>query len=196
MNGAKRVPRKAANPVARMVLTLLLITSVCAFILAYVNENTSGIIKAREQKKLDDSMKEVMADADSFELTDFAPGKPVSAFYLAKAQGKLAGYCVSVAPNGFGGAVKLMVGVDLQGKVGKIMIVGMSETPGLGTKAKNPDFLAQYEGKSAGIEVNGKSDNHIDAITGATVTSRAVTSGVNAALSAVADYQAKGGGQS
>ncbi len=181
------------QPFAQMVIVLFAITAVCAFILAFVNENTFDIIAARTQEKLNISMKSVMPAADSFEETDFLAEEPVSKLYLARTQDKLAGYCVVSKPGGFGGAITLMVGVDLQGAVTKVLIVGMSETPGLGTKANNEDFISQYEGKTSGITVNGK-DNGISAITGATVTSKAVTSGVNAALAAVTAYQAEKGG--
>lgn len=180
------------QPFAQMIIVLFAISAVCAFVLAFVNENTYDIIAARTQEKLNASMQSVMPEADSFEKADFQAEDPVSALYVAQAQGNPAGYCVVSKPGGFGGAITLMVGVDLQGAVTQVLIVDMSETPGLGTKAKNENFISQYKGKTANITVNGQT-NSISAITGATVTSKAVTSGVNAATAAVAAYQAEKG---
>jgi electron transport complex protein RnfG len=198
---SKRTDKASSSPliskqVVSMILVLFCITVVCAFVLAYVNGSTYGVISSRNQEKLDASMKEAIPEADSFELTDFSSEADVAGLYLARAQDRLVGYCVTAEPSGFGGKITLIVGVDLQGTVKKVLISNMTETPGLGTKAQDAGFLSQYEWKTAGIQVNGKSDNKIDAITGATVTSKAVTSGVNAALSAVTQYQTvKGGGK-
>lgn len=87
--------------------------------------------------------------------------------------------------KGYGGELKSVVGVGADGKVKGVLITSMQETAGLGDRTKNPEFLEQYIGKTGGIEV-GKSGtasgNKIDAISGATISSKAVTLNVNNAL--------------
>ena len=87
------------------------------------------------------------------------------------------GYCVEVASGGFGGDVSLMVGYDSTCTVLGVSVIAHSETPGLGAKILNEDFLAQYKGQSGEILLG----EDVDAIVGATISSRAVTDGVNRA---------------
>lgn len=94
------------------------------------------------------------------------------------------GYVVKSSTNGFGGPMEVMVGVDEQGNVSGIRMGNHTETPGLGDNAGKPDFYEQFPGKNilTGIGVNKGEPgaNEIQAITGATVTSRAVADAVNA----------------
>ena len=101
-----------------------------------------------------------------------------------------AGYVVRVSVNGFGGAIDMMVGVDNAGKVLGISVVNHTETAGLGAEAASQGaagtaFRSQFTGMSGSVSVT-KDGGQVDALTGATITSRAVCTGVNAALNAVA----------
>ncbi len=80
----------------------------------------------------------------------------------------------------------MVVGIAADGAVSGVSIISMSETSGLGANAAKEGFRSQFAGKSGTLAVN-KDGGEIDAITGATITSRAVTRGVNAALAAVAE---------
>ena len=97
------------------------------------------------------------------------------------------GYVITVtSKEGYGGDIQFTVGFDMNGKVTGISMLSISETAGLGMKAKEKEFLNKYVGKSGGSFVVDKDNtsgatNEIDAISGATVTTRAVTKGVNAA---------------
>ena len=100
------------------------------------------------------------------------------------------GYVVEVAPAGFGGAITMMVGILPDGTVNGISIVSHTETAGLGSVAgadtsAGQSFRDQFVGQSGSLAVD-KDGGTIDSITSATITSRAVTNGVNAALAAVA----------
>ena len=88
---------------------------------------------------------------------------------------------VEVTPSGFGGTIDMVVGVDMTGAVTGVSIISMSETSGLGANASKDSFRSQFVGKSGTLAVS-KDGGEIDALTGATITSRAVTSGVNTAL--------------
>ena len=106
--------------------------------------------------------------------------------------GEMLGYCVQVTTRGFGGDMELLVGVNLDGSVTGVRILTDQETPEMGAQAREPAFLDQFLGKSGTIRVE-RGDNAVEAISGATVTSQAVTDGVNAALAAVANLETGGG---
>ena len=99
--------------------------------------------------------------------------------------GILRGYCVQLTADGFGGPITLMVGVDGGGKVTGVKILDHNETAGVGTRVDDSAYLSAYRGRSAG--------SGADAVSGATVTSRAVERGVDAALEAVARFEREGG---
>lgn len=96
--------------------------------------------------------------------------------------------CVAAAysDDSYGGRVKLSVGIKADGTLNDIAFLEISDTPGLGLKAKEPEFKDQYKGKKADsltVTKSGKpGGSEIDAISGATITSSAVTNAVNAAL--------------
>ena len=100
-------------------------------------------------------------------------------------EGQLLGYCVQVQSQGFGGPITMSVGVDLNGAVTGVAIVSHNETDRVGTSAMTPAALARYVGRSGTIRAGG--DNSIDAVAGATATSKAITAGVNRALNIVAN---------
>lgn len=105
-------------------------------------------------------------------------------------EGHLLGYCVSVQSQGFGGPVTMTVGVDLNGVVTGVAIESHSETDRVGTEALTPEALARYVGRSGTIRTSGS--NSVDAVSGATATSKAITAGVNRALNIVANLDTAG----
>ena len=111
--------------------------------------------------------------------------KIVTAVYRATAaDGSPYGLVVAVTPRGYGGPIELMVGIRQDGRVAAVRVLGQSETPGLGTKVTERGFLDQFRGAKTGerLAVN-KDGGRINAVAGATISSRAVTQGVNVALS-------------
>ena len=105
-------------------------------------------------------------------------------------EGHLLGYCVEVQSQGFGGPVTMTVGVDLNGVVTGVAIESHSETDRVGTEALTPEALARYVGRSGTIRTSGS--NSVDAVSGATATSKAITAGVNRALNIVANLDTAG----
>ncbi len=105
-------------------------------------------------------------------------------------EGHLLGYCVQVQSQGFGGPVTMTVGVDLNGAVTGVAIESHSETDRVGTEAMTPEALARYVGRSGTIRSSGS--NSVDAVSGATATSKAITAGVNRALNIVANLDTSG----
>lgn len=98
---------------------------------------------------------------------------------------EMIGYCVEVQTHGFGGPITMVVGVDLDGKVTGVAVTDHSETRNMGTQAMEKDYLDQYVGRSGTIRMSGS--NCVDAVAGATATSKAITAGVNRALAIVAN---------
>ena len=162
--------------VLRLTLTLFLITTIVAGLLGLVNYVTADTIAEQIAQKAENAMRQVL-EADSYEPLDVPGESAVTAAYRAGDRG----YVVRVAPNGFGGAIDMMVGVDVSGAVTGVAIVSQSETASLGANCTREDFRAQFTGKTGTLSVS-KDGGEIEALTGATVTSRAVTEGVNTAL--------------
>lgn len=169
--------------ILRLTLTLLLITAVVAGLLAFVNELTAGRIDELTRQKAEQAMREVLP-AQNYTPLDAALPQGVTEAYRAGD----AGYVVRVAPNGFGGAIDLMVGVKADRTVNGVAVIAHSETASLGANCTREEFRAQYAG-GAGPFAVGQDGGTIEALTGATVTSRAVTDGVNAALDFVREVQ-------
>lgn len=169
--------------ILRLTLTLLLITAVVAGLLAFVNELTAGRIEELTRQKAEQAMREVLPAQDYTPLDAALPQGVTEAYRAGDA-----GYVVRVAPNGFGGAIDLMVGVRADGTVNGVAVIAHSETASLGANCTREEFRAQYAG-GAGPFAVGQDGGTIEALTGATVTSRAVTDGVNAALDFVREVQ-------
>ena len=155
--------------VLRLTLTLFLITTIVAGLLGLVNYVTADTIAEQIAQKAENAMRQVL-EADGYEPLDVPEDSAVTAAYRAGDRG----YVVRVAPNGFGGAIDMMVGVDVSGAVTGVAIVSQSETASLGANCTREDFRAQFTGKTGTLSVSKDG--------GATVTSRAVTEGVNTAL--------------
>ncbi|MCH5184943.1 MAG: RnfABCDGE type electron transport complex subunit G [Oscillospiraceae bacterium] len=168
---------------------LCAVTAVAALLLACVNNFTAPVIEQNMIEKTNNAMKSVMPEADSFEEIDFEPSEEcesVNSVYEAKKDGETIGWCVSAGPNGYGGAIEMIVGVNGDMTVSGVDIISQSETAGLGAKATEPEFRMQYKGKGKIEKVvkSGAGDNEINAITSATITSKAVTKGVNESVNA------------
>ena len=169
---------KNASYILRLTVTLLLITAVVAGLLGLVNYLTEDRIAALQNEKAESAMREVL-EADAYEPVP-TDHEGVTALYRAGDKG----YVVRVSVNGFGGAVDMMVGVDPEGSVTGVSIISHSETASLGANCTREDFRAQFAGATDTLTVK-KDGGTVDALTGATVTSRAVTKGVNLALECV-----------
>ena len=177
----------------KLGLNLLIISAVAALLLAFTNNVTADTIAKRNEQANAEARKLVLESAQDFEevkdvKTDNSKGVEVSEIYEAKdASGNTVGYTLKVLPSGYGGTIELMVGIDsAKGRVSGINVVSNSETAGLGAKSTDPEFSDQYKGKpleELSVLKNGTpGDTEIKAISGATITSTAVTNGVDAAI--------------
>ena len=177
-------PQSTAAYVLRLTLTLFLITVIVAGLLAFVNYLTADTIAEHTAEAARSAMTQVLAADDYTEL----PVSDAQAAAGVTAAWRDAGTVVRLTTNGFGGAIDLMVGVDKENKVTGVAIISHSETASLGANCTREDFRAQFAGKTGELAVT-KDGGDIDALTGATVTSRAVTRAVNAALAYAGEVQ-------
>jgi electron transport complex protein RnfG len=181
------------NELFKMVFSLVIISLVCSAVLGAVNAVTYDKILELNTAAQNAAMSQVLPSAATFEdktemldaafLTDNAVN---GVFAATDGAGNSVGTAVVVAPNGFGGEIVMIVGIDGGGAVTGVVITELSETPGLGMNATEDSFLSQFDGKSGSLSVvkSGAGENQINAIAGATITSRAVTDGVLAAMKA------------
>ena len=164
----------------RLSAVLCLITLVAAFLLAGVNEITAPVIKKAEEKATVDAMKKLLPEADTFTADENNANLSV-----ATKDGQLIGFCAKVSANGYGGPVVMMVGVDTNMTVQGLEILTQSETAGLGAKITEDKFKEQFPGKNLdGLKLVKKattSPQEFEAVTGATISSRAVESGITQA---------------
>ncbi|MCM1040282.1 MAG: RnfABCDGE type electron transport complex subunit G [Roseburia sp.] len=178
---------------------LLVITLVSGLLLGLVYQITKDPIAVQKEKAKQEACQEVFADAASFtqvELTmpdeqiwseaGFAQETVDEVMAAQDASGATMGYVITVTTKeGYGGDISFTVGIREDGTVNGISILSISETAGLGMRAEEV-LKPQFAGKNAEVFEYTKSgavtDNQIDAISGATITTNAVTNGVNAGL--------------
>lgn len=176
---------------------LMVICAIVAALLGVVNGVTADKIKALQAEKLQQSLEVVFPGAEFTEvdvtddLVTLAASPNAESDLAAIYAASTGGYALEVKPTGFGGSIDMIVGIDADGNVTGISVISHTETAGIGTKVvadkpnKNGDgVLSQFVGRGASSDnlftVNSGS-NEVDAISGATVTTKAITRGVNAA---------------
>lgn len=174
-------------------LKLFIITSLAALCLAVVNKITMPII-AENNAAIEVRLKqEVLPEAVEFQSgeipqldTDNVTIEKINVG-LGKSDGSVCGYVVTaISHAGYGGDLKVMVGIDKNFRVTRVKIMESSETAGLGANASKPGFIDQFAGADKHLSVvKGEAGaTEISAIASATVTSKAVTACVNAAMDA------------
>lgn len=187
--------------IVKLGLSLLLFCAVAALSLAFTNEMTKDTIQNQRNAKELQAKQAVLPDADEFlPVDEDVLSKIKEQFSLVqevsegKKSGELIGYVIKTNPNGYGGPVTVISGLDLNGVIMGVRVSKHSESPGLGSKSTEESFYSQYNSKLAsGITVSkdSESDTEIKAISAATITSVAVTKGVNQSGDAVAALVAK-----
>lgn len=186
------------NNIAKLGATLFVICAVAALALGATNKVTAPIIEDRNIQANNESRQMVLPDAKEFKKIDESVFKDTSVkdlieeIYEGTDGSNIVGYTVKTVPKGYGGKIELIVGLSADGKVTGINIGSMSETPGLGSKAADPAFKDQFVGKPTSelslVKGSVSGEEQIQAISGATITSTAVTTGVNAAIEVYNSY--------
>ncbi len=168
-------------------VSLFVICFVVTALLAVTNMVTAPKIDELAAERQNEAKKVVLSDAESFSDEKTVEKDGVQYTYyegLSQSEEKI-GYVFLTSAKGYGGDIDIMVGIGNDGSVKGVTVLSISETAGLGMNAKNDKFLNQYKDKNSEISViktGTPSDNEIQALTGATITSKAVTAAVNTAL--------------
>lgn len=184
---------------------LLIICVIAAIFLGLTNEITFEKIAEQTEKANNEARQLVLPAADEFSKLSEAELAGIQAnpdysivkeIYEAKKGGSLTGYTVMVTPKGYGGAIEMVVGIDLNGIIQGVKVGNNNETPGLGKNAEKPAFSEQYKNKTwdslISVIKNGTpKENEIVAIAGSTITSKGVTEGVNKAIAVVKELSGK-----
>lgn len=164
--------------ILHLVLSLTLISGICAAVLAAVNAVTKERIANLAVLKANNAAKTVLpagVQAVDVRHDPAAPDIAVFAGFSDPAKRTLAGYAVpGVSEAGYGGTIRLMVGLRPDRTVVSYQVLAANETPGLGARLGDADFAKQFAGKPGDALKVRKDGGQIDSITGATITSRAV----------------------
>ncbi|OPX89996.1 MAG: Electron transport complex protein RnfG [Pelotomaculum sp. PtaB.Bin104] len=174
------------NSIFKIALNLTMACFVSGIIIAgvYFTTADAALEKAAELKTV--AMKALVQEANKFEPIEGKEG-----WFKAEKDGKILAYVVPSESKGYGGVIRLLVAVSSDGKVLNYDITGHNETPGLGDKANQEPFKSQLIGKTAKnlTVVKDPSDKeNVQAMTGATISSKAVTNGVKKAVEEVVEF--------
>ena len=174
--------KKNREDIIKPVGVLLAICIIIPLALSVTNKVTAKKIAELEAANSKKNMQSLI-DADNFEECENGE----ITYYAAINGGKTAAYIFTESSKGYGGDVSVMTAIKPDGTVAGVAILDVSgETPGLGQNAAKESFFSQYIGLKNGVSVlkNGAKaeNNEVDAVTGATITSTAVTRAVNKAL--------------
>ena len=185
--------------IIKNTLILTAITLVSGILLGLVYEITKEPIALAKEAAKKEAYQQVMADADAFEGLELmeeaikqvedtaeSSGCTINEVVEAKANGEIVGYVLTTTSVGYGGDIQISVGILKDGTVNGVAILAISETAGLGMKATNEEFYGQYAGKNVEFfkvtKTGASTENEIDALSGATITSNAMTKAVNSAV--------------
>ncbi|MEL7622906.1 MAG: FMN-binding protein [Clostridiales bacterium] len=176
------------NKIIKLTVFLLVVTGVAGLAIGYVNGITAPVIAIQEEERLRQGYGEIYPGADEYEaLSDQSDSETIESVILAKKGQDTAGVLYIVTPKGYGGAMKILVGFDIAGqKITGIKILNQAETPGLGANCVQSWFTERFQDKTAAsdlkvVKVETEAADEIQAITAATITTKAVADGVNAA---------------
>lgn len=182
------------NKIAQDALMLTFITLIAGLLLGLVYEITKEPIEKQKQNAKQQSYMAVFSDASEFiydeniKADDSESVESLDEVLKAvDANGEALGYVMSITTNeGYGGPITIAMGIRMDGTLNAIEILSISETAGLGMKATEDEYKNQFANKNVEsfsyTKTGAVADNEIDAISGATITTNAVTNAVNAGL--------------
>ncbi|PCI00681.1 MAG: RnfABCDGE type electron transport complex subunit G [Flavobacteriaceae bacterium] len=181
--------KKKESTFINMIAALFIVTLISGFALSYVNIATEGPIAEAKLKRKVAAIEMVVPAFDNNPVSEmktfFKEGfKDSVEVYTARKADKIVGVAVIGMTNkGFSGLIKVMAGFKPDGTINNIQVLEQKETPGLGTKIKSERFIQQYVNKNpASFNLKAKKDGgDIDALTGATISTRAFSEAVQQA---------------
>lgn len=178
----------------RLVVVLSVISILAGGVLAWVSSLTDPRIQAQTELKKKAALQEVLPDASTFqpdeallEKAHAAGHRDLVESYLGYQDTNQIGLVFVADVKGYSSTIRLSIGVSMDGRLSGIKVISQAETPGLGAKITDRDFLVQPAFREATVADQlavRKDRGRVDAVTGATISSRAVVRGVNQALAA------------
>lgn len=200
MSKTKNSSTKAAlNRGPFPVIVLIVACTICTLLLALINGITAEAREQQRMLKITQNRQLLFPEGKEFSELDVADLQPEVGNLTALAQvtdqsGQELGYIAESNSPGYGGLVNVMVGIDTEGKIVGVRILDNSETAGLGKKVENDSFRNQFNDLSATDRYSARNNpeyKKIDAVSGATISSEAVSQSINIACDA---WQAVAGG--
>ncbi len=184
------------NTIVKDALILFLITAFAGVLLAFVNEITKEPIARQKAEAVNRACMAVFPEASEFEETavntsiaewsEKYPKDSIETLYLAKSNGETLGYVLNVSnKEGYGGTIRFSMGISKEGVLKGVSILETHETPGLGMNAEEvliPQFKDRTAESFRTVKGGAAAEDEIDAISSATITSKAFTGGVNSGL--------------
>jgi len=164
--------------IIKITLNLVIVYLIGGFILSFVYANASPRIFRNNQEAEKNALKELMPDADSIDkMGEWSPHEKHAKYFIAKKGGETTGYVVQSFGKGYSSYINTFIAVNKDFKVQKIKILAHGETPGLGDEIEKDWFQNQFKDKSIDHlkVIKGETKEDIQAISGATISSRAVT---------------------
>ena len=170
------------KPAATLFITAVIVVAALSVAYNYTKEP----IEKQKRKTQEAAMKQVLSNASVYREIQTGISGSISAVYEGLSGSVLIGYVVQLSPAGYSGNIDLMVGISAsEEKITGMRVLKHTETPGLGSLAVKEDFYSRYNGKSLvplSVVRSSPTENEIQAITSATITTKAITGAVNEAI--------------
>ncbi|MEG2353094.1 MAG: RnfABCDGE type electron transport complex subunit G [Clostridium sp.] len=183
----------------KLGVILLIISATAALLLSGTYELTKETILAQVNAEKNSAMKSILPEADKFETLklDLSKYTGITSVDKGLSSGNEVGYVIESSAKGYGGELKLVTAISLDGKIAGVKVIEHTETPGLGAKCEEPEFTEKYKEKSASKALSlvsgaASTDGEIQSVSGVTITSTAVMDGVNKAMD-IYNNELKGG---
>ena len=177
------------NNLVKIAMNLILTCLVSGCIIGAVFFITGPTARAKAEQMKEESMRGLVPQAEKF-----VPVQGEKDTFIAEQGGKKVAYIIPTAPKGYGGAIKMLTAVSMDGTVMDYTVLEANETPGLGDRGAKSPFKDQFKGKKLeNLEVtkSASEKDKIQAMTGATISSRAFTLGVKQAVQKAAELGGK-----
>lgn len=186
---SEEVRRTVANKesVLRLTLSLLLLCGICSALVAGTRQVTAPLIATRQDEVRDQSFRNVLPEVRKLSVISVSPSRYIRSIRESRdSAGHVNGYIYQARARGYGDNIELLVGINHpEGTIGGVNILNQNETPGLGAHCRDAAFTDQFRGLRTDVPLavtKTKRSGDIQAITSATITSKAVVRAVNAVL--------------
>jgi electron transport complex protein RnfG len=180
----------------RITFSLVVIFIAAGLIMGVTYKFTSPIKFKAEKKEKEEALKEMSPDAtDPIQPSGtWSVHSKKFEYYQATSSGKPVAFIASTAGKGYSSFIQMLVSVNPDLKIREVKILGLNETPGLGDQVLEKVFIDQFKGKSLAqlVLIKGETKENIQAITGATISSRGVTNGIKDAVQTLVDKYGAG----